>query len=275
MMQDASEEKAESRAPTVVFILVAGSGPGSGKSTFAKALMDGKSERTLFVMGGADPTTTRTMVVRRAAFAARLKDLCCQLYDLTEAQVTTALKDVLLCRLDRAESPLLTPRDILKHVAAGHRAIDPDIWARQMHYDVMTAAKGYNFTKGPAIHVVVVDDWRYTNESVFLRDKGHMTFTIFVEREDETKPKPKHDRRRKDRRKPKDQQTAKVHESEAQAQLLKESSRYVVRNDAGLPELQKDATELWDVILAKIMEETAPDKEEPIIGLIPSLLEAP
>lgn len=103
----------------------------------------------------------------RKSFAKPLKDLACQMFNLTPEQV----QDEKLKEVPLPEWNNLTPRKILQHLGTeGFRHLDPDFWVK---YLVNSLEKGKKY---------VIDDVRFLNEVEAIEDIGGLMGLTYMDR---------------------------------------------------------------------------------------------
>ena len=121
--------------------------------------------RILLVSGwagsGKDAVAAAVTGYRRVAFADPLK---CHVAAIAGLLVSVfhdrAAKDRTLYRPCPSYPTARTPRDILLQHAAAARAIDPDVYAREIADEIRGR---------PDVRRWVISDWRYRREAMFLR----------------------------------------------------------------------------------------------------------
>ena len=107
------------------------------------------------------------------SFAAPLKTLCRDLFDLTDEQVNTLEgKETPDPRWTSAEGKARTPREILQLIGTeGFRAVDPSFWVKRAMANATTLIRG-------GAPVVVFTDVRFPNECAAIRDSGGIVLRL-------------------------------------------------------------------------------------------------
>lgn len=119
---------------------------------------------------------------KRLAFADKLKQVCKEMFDLSDEQVYGSKKEEIDGRYWK------TPRYILQHIGTeGFRFIDPDIWHRIVLKDcdkyVSPEVKTTGMIRSPKRHAVITDV-RFKNEADAIREKGGLLWRIVREDHD-------------------------------------------------------------------------------------------
>lgn len=141
---------------------------GAGPRILALAGRAGEGKDTLCaLLAGLRPAGA----TRRVALADPLKVIARDLWDLTDAQVHGALKDV------RDERWGVTPRDLCRIVGMAGRAGHPDTWVRLLLRQVDEAYARAAPQDRPRL-LWVVTDVRFHNEVAGLRAAGAVVWRV-------------------------------------------------------------------------------------------------
>ena len=113
-------------------------------------------------------STTPAYTATRLAYADRVKDVCASLFLEVPSKYwySPALKSMPLAKLQG-----WTPRTIMQHVGTQMRAVDRDVFVKQVGVYLREHA-------GRARHVFIIDDVRYKNEEALIHVHGGVVLRV-------------------------------------------------------------------------------------------------